>query len=160
MSSAEFSLENLKLFTREMLKTSQLVTLVQGNINQAIAEKLFNDIGVTAAPAGTSTELGSVSVRNIKKTDQIIAIQSFNDRSADNHRIEKYMQLGGVNLRDRVLLELFTNIVKEPTFDQLRTKLQLGYSTSTNMKQTNGVLGFSTHVQSAADKFDVAYGRV
>jgi insulysin len=34
---------------------------------------------------------------------------------------------GAEVLRERVLLELFAHIVKEPLFNQLRTKEQLGY---------------------------------
>ena len=51
----------------------------------------------------------------------------------------------------RATLQLFEQIVKEPAFDQLRTKEQLGYIVFTSSMNGPGVMGFRVIVQSERD---------
>ena len=44
-------------------------------------------------------------------------------------------------------------LVKEPVFNTLRTKEQLGYSVFNTMRYTFGVLGYSVTVNPQVDKF-------
>jgi nardilysin len=61
-----------------------------------------------------------------------------------------YYQLGPYNDRSVVLLDLLEAVLEEPFFDQLRTKLQLGYSVGCGCKNTFGVVGFAFSVVSSS----------
>ncbi|KAE8996936.1 Insulin-degrading enzyme [Phytophthora rubi] len=64
-------------------------------------------------------------------------------------------QIGVENYMDRAKLALFSQIVDEPLFDQLRTKEQLGYTVYSTPSRGNGVQSFKIVVQSnvAAPEF-------
>ncbi|KAJ8524392.1 hypothetical protein ON010_g16725 [Phytophthora cinnamomi] len=57
-------------------------------------------------------------------------------------------QIGVENYMDRAKLALFSQIVDEPLFDQLRTKEQLGYTVYSTPSRGNGVQSFKIVVQS------------
>ncbi|ETO62175.1 hypothetical protein F444_19897, partial [Phytophthora nicotianae P1976] len=57
-------------------------------------------------------------------------------------------QIGVENCMDRAKLALFSQIVDEPLFDQLRTKEQLGYTVYSTPCRGNGVQSFKIVVQS------------
>ncbi|KAL3656843.1 hypothetical protein V7S43_018299 [Phytophthora oleae] len=57
-------------------------------------------------------------------------------------------QIGVENLMDRAKLALFSQIVDEPLFDQLRTKEQLGYTVYSTPSRGNDVQSFKIVVQS------------
>ncbi|EGZ11455.1 hypothetical protein PHYSODRAFT_519509 [Phytophthora sojae] len=57
-------------------------------------------------------------------------------------------QIGLENYMDRAKLALFSQIVDEPLFDQLRTKEQLGYTVYSTPSRGNGVQSFKIVVQS------------
>ncbi|GMF28363.1 unnamed protein product [Phytophthora fragariaefolia] len=57
-------------------------------------------------------------------------------------------QIGAENYIDRAKLALFSQIVDEPLFDQLRTKEQLGYTVYSTPSRGNGVQSFKIVVQS------------
>lgn len=80
----------------------------------------------------------------------------------DNSVVEAYFQietaahahdatgLGAVTMRARALTDLVDQLMYEPYWNTLRTKEQLGYTVSSGMRLTLGVLGFACIVQSAA----------
>ncbi|KAG7377289.1 hypothetical protein PHYPSEUDO_011930 [Phytophthora pseudosyringae] len=57
-------------------------------------------------------------------------------------------QIGVENYMDRAKLALFSQVVDEPLFDQLRTKEQLGYTVYSTPSRGNGVQSFKIVVQS------------
>jgi nardilysin len=52
-----------------------------------------------------------------------------------------YMQLGEENYRSLMLLMILTIYIKEPFFDELRTRRQLAYNVQTALRNNRGVLG-------------------
>lgn len=67
------------------------------------------------------------------------------------HAIEVYFQCFQQTLQNNALLDLFSHLVDEPCFDQLRTKEQLGYIVNSGIRRSRGVQGFRVIVQSARD---------
>ena len=65
--------------------------------------------------------------------------------------IEIYFQCFQQTLDKNALLELFSHLVDEPCFDQLRTKEQLGYVVISGARRSRGVQGFRVIVQSSHD---------
>ena len=72
----------------------------------------------------------------------------------DNSVCESYFQVGTFaeaqpDVRARAMADLLAQCIGEPCFDVLRTKWQLGYTVSSGVRLTHGVLGFAVSVQSA-----------
>ncbi|KAK8921222.1 Zinc-metallopeptidase, peroxisomal [Platanthera zijinensis] len=78
-----------------------------------------------------------------------------------NSLVELYFQIEQDNglkaTRLRAVTDLFSNIVEEPCFDQLRSKEQLGYVVDCGPRMTYRVLGFCFRVQSS--KYNPCYLR-
>lgn len=70
-----------------------------------------------------------------------------------NTSVVNYYQHTTVSFRDVVLLGVLEELMQEPLFNQLRTRLQMGYSVSAESHQTFGITGFSISVQTQANKF-------
>jgi len=62
--------------------------------------------------------------------------------------IENYYQCGLQNTRQNMLLELFSQIINESCYNQLRTKEQLGYIVFSGVRRSNGAQGLRVIVQS------------
>ena len=72
----------------------------------------------------------------------------------DNSVTELYFQIGTFaesvpDVHARAMADLLAQCIGEPCFDTLRTKEQLGYTVSSGVRLTHGVLGFAISVQSA-----------
>jgi secreted Zn-dependent insulinase-like peptidase len=66
-----------------------------------------------------------------------------------NNGITYYCQIGdNVDVRLRETLRLLSQIAREPAFDQLRTKEQLGYIVSSGYWVFTGTMGFRITIQS------------
>ena len=66
----------------------------------------------------------------------------------DNNSLIVHYQYEQFNLRTKLLQELANSFIKEPAFDYLRTKEQLGYIVMCLSDDHRGVIGFSILVQS------------
>ena len=62
-----------------------------------------------------------------------------------------YLQCFQETLENNALLGLFSYLVKQPCFNQLRTKEQLGYIINSQLWRSCGVQGFSITVQSTRE---------
>jgi insulysin len=62
--------------------------------------------------------------------------------------IENYYQTGLQETRLNMLLELFSQIINESCYNQLRTQEQLGYIVFSGVRRSNGAQGFRVIVQS------------
>jgi len=62
--------------------------------------------------------------------------------------IENYYQTGLQNTKHNMLLELFSQIINESCYNQLRTKEQLGYIVFSGVRRSNGAQGLRAIVQS------------
>ena len=82
------------------------------------------------------------------KTSEITCIAK--NPTEKNSAVEVYMQVGKDNTRDRVMVDLLTEIMYEPIYNQIRTKDQFGYSVSCDSRWTNGVIGIHFSVVSAS----------
>merc|ERR1711976_912566 len=62
--------------------------------------------------------------------------------------IENYYQCGMQDTRQNMLLELFSQIINENCYNQLRTQEQLGYVVFSGVRRSNGAQGLRVIVQS------------
>ena len=77
-----------------------------------------------------------------------------------NAAVEVYLQVGKDNTKDRVMVDLLTEIMYEPLYDQIRTKDQFGYSVSCDSRWTNGVIGIHFSVVSAVKTVEEIRDRI
>lgn len=81
-----------------------------------------------------------------------------------NSAVELYFQIeqdfGMGSMKLKALIDLVEEIVKEPLFNQLRTKEQLGYVVDCSSRVTIRVLGFCFHIQSSEYNPVYLQGRV
>ena len=159
MSQPDFNLNNLKRFVDEMVRYASIDMLVQGNTNTEFSNRLFGQVSemLNVGDGYYTSNDGQILVRRLENVinEEKLAIRSFNTYTEDNHMIEKYYQYGELERTGWLMVALFVKIIQEPVFNQLRTKKQLGYYVGANMKDSDGVIGFSIRVQSSVENFSV-----
>lgn len=67
--------------------------------------------------------------------------------------VTNFYQIGPINYRTQVLLDLLVMIAEEPLFDTLRNKEQLGYDISCTLNDNFGILAYSITVNSQESKY-------
>lgn len=80
--------------------------------------------------------------------------KSFNANDV-NTSITNFYQIGPISFRTHVMIDLLSTIAQEPIFDMLRSKEQLAYDVSFNMRDNYGNLAYSITVNSQESKFTV-----
>merc|ERR1712178_121505 len=115
IDTEECSFENMKTVVKELLENSSLDMLFQGNARQEDGKKLFNEI-LTLAPINGKIGNTGINVRKLDK-NETMHINSFNTRTSDNHFVTKYYQYKPTSAREALLIELFTDIISESTFN-------------------------------------------
>merc|ERR1711871_322447 len=73
---------------------------------------------------------------------------------------ELYWQIGVFDLHNRCLLLVLETMLDEPLFDTLRTKEQLGYSVSGDLRNTFSILGFCIRITSSNHPPSYLHSRV
>jgi len=123
--------------------------LYHGNVDRSDADKakdlILNMVGKAGKPGLPRKKYPPQSVFRIptsgpsKPIPRIVAPSK--DPAEPNTAVEVYFQIGKDNLRERVLIELLVHMMDEPFYDQLRTKDQLGYDVSCDVRWTFGIMG-------------------
>lgn len=131
--------------------------LIGGNVTSAEAtvytDKLTNSI---------CTQSGLPACQFYQKRVWEVPVGSWrliskNENPEDvNTVVINYYQLAKISHRDWMLLSVLQSFMSEPLFDQLRTKLQLGYTVYSSEHNTHGMTGFSFTVCTQANKFTAA----
>lgn len=80
--------------------------------------------------------------------------KSFNANDV-NTSITNFYQIGPISFRTHVMIDLISMIAQEPLFDMLRSKEQLAYDVSFNLRDNYGNLAYSITVNSQESKFSV-----
>ncbi|XP_072975496.1 nardilysin-like isoform X1 [Typha angustifolia] len=150
----ELSLSDLTAFIPNLLSQLHIEGLCHGNLSEEEAVSLSNiftnifDVQplpvelrhqerVLCFPLGASL-LRSVHVKNKLEMNSVVELY---------FQIEQDIGLEATRLR--AITDLFSNIIEEPCFNQLRTKEQLGYTVECGPRMSYRVLGFCFRVQSS-----------
>ncbi|KAG1338961.1 Nardilysin-like [Cocos nucifera] len=148
------SLSDLEAFIPNLLSQLHIEGLCHGNLLEEEAiniSNIFTNIfsveplpaefrhqeRVLCLPSG-ATLIRSVRVKNDLEVNSVVELY---------FQIEQDVGMEATKLR--AITDLFSNIVEEPFFDQLRTKEQLGYVVQCGPRMTYRVLGFCFLVQSS-----------
>jgi nardilysin len=127
--------------------------LVMGNVTAHEAAQLSAD-AAAALPPGAGVPPEAWPRERVLRVPPGGALLFATARNAadDNSVAEVYFQIGTHALpstHERACADLGSQLIGEPCFDALRTKEQLGYTVSSGVRLTHGVLGFAVTVQSA-----------
>lgn len=140
MSFKEFLLKfltslKMKILIQGNLTKSQslsLLEIVQKNMNQEVIEaKKVKETSIFQIPIGATY----LRVKSLLPNDK-------------NSVIKNYYQVERATIESECLLELLVKVMREPLFNFIRTKEQLGYSVSCASKNEGGVLGLIITVES------------
>jgi len=153
--------EDFRRYIPEVLARSHFEILVDGNMEQADAERLVDEAeSILGGAALHPSEL--VGRRSLLLPPGSNTIWTKEVASPDdvNSAAEVYLQIGmdgsagpaaaadPTDVKTRSTLALLSQIASEPCFDTLRTKEQLGYIVFSGAMRNLGSLGFRVLVQS------------
>ena len=139
-------------FVPRLLARMKGEALVHGNATAAAARELVAALMTTLQPTSLFTS-EIPQARHIElplgASYQYTGVEANKDQPCG--AICVYLQVGECTFENQALANLAAHVIREPAFDSLRTKQQLGYIVWTGVAQDAGVVGIRCIVQS--DKF-------
>lgn len=151
--------EQVAEFARGIWRDGAYVqTLVLGNFDFGTAtevdkliKKNFENIPPISTHKDSVSEMSSFQSFQLKTGERATYGIPLQDPDNINSCLEYFIQVGSLgeeNRRLRVLTDLLATMLKEPCFNQLRTKEQLGYVVFSGYRQTRSYFGLRVLVQS------------
>lgn len=139
---------NFKEFVCEFLKSFRIKILVQGNfrksqaldLTQLVVRHFDKEEIVTEQPVVVKTN-------QIPVGSNYLRVKSLLPRDK-NSIIRNYYQISFPSIESECLLELLVKVMREPLFNYLRTKEQIGYSVTCINKKDDLSIGFTITVES------------
>jgi insulysin len=145
------TLEDLVIYAKNWNRKVFMEFYVTGNMVEDHAVRIVKDIEKFVEERSTALSKSFIgAIRPVfLPLDKICAVEEVlkSDKETNNSLIVHY-QYEKMSLETKVLQELAIAFVKEPAFDYLRTKEQLGYIVMALSDDHRGVLGLSILVQS------------
>nr|CAH7769485.1 unnamed protein product [Callosobruchus chinensis] len=146
------TLDELKVYCKEFMKTLYIKSLVQGNVSAKEASDTVKRFIDTVQFAEMPENLHpKYKVVQVPQGEKCFRVESFNKHDS-NSIITNYYQAAPFTIRNSVIIEIIMLIIEEPLFDILRTKEQLGYNVYCSLRDTFGVLGYTITVNAQATK--------
>lgn len=136
-----------KEFVFKFMKSLKTKILIQGNFTKPQAIKIVEIVLKNASEEKCLMSRAKNTVfHEIPLGKSHLRIKSLlpNDK---NSVIKNYYQIGHSTIEMECLLELLVKVMREPLFDYIRTKEQLGYSVSCAIKKDENMLGFAIMVE-------------
>ena len=126
--------------------------LVQGNFTQEEAIDVFNKIKTFFNVTESCPIPRECRKKLPKGENKVLRVDGFNPKNC-NTIVHNQYQFGPVNVEKNVCQTIANQLMKEPTFDTLRTKEQLGYHVSNSLGYTSGIQSLHMFVRTQATKF-------
>ncbi|XP_058832419.1 insulin-degrading enzyme [Topomyia yanbarensis] len=147
------TVDKLRSFIDELLSRMHVECFIHGNINKEkaleISKKVEDKLKNTDASVLPLLSRQLMLKREYKlNTDEHCLFETNNDYHKSSCA-ELYLQCGMQDDQSNVYVDLVTQILSEPCYNQLRTKEQLGYIVFCGARKSNGVQGIRVIVQSA-----------
>lgn len=139
----------------DLLRKIGLECLYHGNVDCSDAKvakaEILRLIEASGGTEGLSREeYPNLLVSKVPNSADITVRCAAKDPKEPNRAVEVYFQVGKDNTLDRVLVDLLTEMMYEPLFDQVRTQDQFGYRVSCDSRWTDGVIGIHIQVVSSS----------
>ncbi|XP_074574217.1 nardilysin-like [Curcuma longa] len=159
------TLSDLIEFIPRLLSQLYIEGLCHGNLSEKEAIEISNIFTDTFSVEPIPAELRhKESVMCFPSSSNLIRSVLVKNAQEVNSVAELYFQIeqdvGIEATRLRAITDLFSNIIEEPCFNQLRTKEQLGYVVECGPRMTYRVLGYCFRVQSSEYNPIHLHGRI
>lgn len=139
---------SFKEFLMKFLKNLKMKVLIQGNLTKSQSLALVENVQKNLNQEVMKVkELGEKAIHLIPKGEAYLRVKSLMP-SDKNSVIKNYYQIDRATIESVCLLELLVKVMREPLFNFIRTKEQLGYSVSCAGKNEGDVLGLIITVES------------
>jgi nardilysin len=159
LALSELSEEEFFTIAKDLLSVYAVEALLHGNEDEDDAKRISTTLlRYTSATGLARKNYPPQSILKIPsvRSPTILRVPSKNPDA--NTTCEVYLQISKDNVRDRVLVDLLTEVMHEPLYDQVRTKDQFGYDVGVDSRWSHGIIGclfyVTTNVKSADDVMD------
>ncbi|KAL1396625.1 hypothetical protein pipiens_010394 [Culex pipiens pipiens] len=147
------SVDRLRSFIDELLSRMHVECFIYGNVNKEnaleISGKVEDKLKNTDASVVPLLARQLMLKREYKLNNGENCLFETNNDYHKSSCAELYLQCGMQDDQSNVFVDLVTQILSEPCYNQLRTKEQLGYIVFCGSRKSNGVQGIRVIVQSA-----------
>lgn len=158
--------EDLKHFSQKFLKKVRFEWIVMGNVTSETAMEIVKGSEEVFRNSRNSTTLKiheivplhtvKVNKKTVEKAQSTLAYEEvLEDKTNNNSSIISEWQFSIDTYKDLAIISILDVILREPCFDILRTKEQLGYVAHSFVREKRGVLNYAVMVQSS--KYPPAY---
>jgi len=145
------SLADLNRFTSELLSEIYVVALAHGNVDDEEAVTLSNSVAESLLKPATVHDVAPARVLKLRNGDHYVRELEIEHPDSS---VTAYYQGRSKDARDQAMFQLLGQIVSAPFFDELRTRMQLGYVVFAGASPLLDVPGLIFVVQSPkADPF-------
>uniref|UniRef100_A0A3B3I270 Insulin-degrading enzyme n=1 Tax=Oryzias latipes TaxID=8090 RepID=A0A3B3I270_ORYLA len=147
----DVSLPRLQAFRAQLLSRLHIEALIHGNITKESALRMVQMVEDTLTEHAHTKPLPPnqlVFFREVQMPDGGWFVHQQRNEVHKDCSIEIYYQTDMQSTHSNMLLELLCQIIKEPCYNTLRTKEQLGYSVSSGARRADGVQGLRISIQS------------
>ncbi|XP_065087542.1 insulin-degrading enzyme [Ochlerotatus camptorhynchus] len=146
------TVDRLRSFIDELLSRMHVECFIYGNVNKEKALEISGKVEEKLKNTDASV-LPLLSRQLMLKREYKLnnGENCLFETTNDYHKsscAELYLQCGMQNDQSNVYVDLVTQILSEPCYNQLRTKEQLGYIVFCGSRKSNGVQGIRVIVQS------------
>lgn len=145
--------ERLRSFIDELLSRMHVECFIYGNVNKERATQIYTKIEDKLKDTDANVLPLLARQLMLKREYKLNTYENcLFETNNDYHKsscAELYLQCGMQGDQSNVFVDLVTQIISEPCYDQLRTKEQLGYIVFCGSRKSNGVQGIRVIVQSS-----------
>lgn len=143
---------SLQAHAQQLLSRMHIESLVHGNMLKHEALSLAQDVEDTFKPEPLTEEELKSRQALITPEGKWLARRPVANPENSNSAIEQFTYVGDIyDDLLRAKLSLFSTMVSDPLFDELRTKQQLGYIVSSGARKSISFMGLRVIVQSERD---------
>lgn len=142
--------EDVKVFAKQMVSQAHVEMIIHGNVYREEAKKWAQLVESTLRPRILPPSQWAVR-RNmlLPPGSNFVFNHKLDDPENVNHAIEYYLQIGpNTDFETRAKVQIFAQMTDEPSFDQLRTKEQLGYVVWSGARPSATTTGYRVLIQS------------
>lgn len=144
--------EDVAAYSEYWRKNIYAEAYVTGNLSREQALKIVQDIEhIISGKAQqlSKSKIGVIRAIFLPLNKICVIEETLVSKDEANSSLIVHFQYEEVKIKTKIMQDLLISFVKEPAFDYLRTKEQLGYIVMCLPDDHRGVLGFSILVQSS-----------
>eukprot|EP01104_Vermistella_antarctica_P017836 TRINITY_DN6412_c0_g1_i1.p1 TRINITY_DN6412_c0_g1~~TRINITY_DN6412_c0_g1_i1.p1 ORF type:complete len:1087 (+),score=280.46 TRINITY_DN6412_c0_g1_i1:370-3261(+) len=145
----ELTSQDLRAFVKELFREVQFEGIAHGNLRESDAVAIISAVEGAFDSSDTLEKYPEQRMVDLGKSRMFVHREEEPNKDNNNSAMYLYYQVGVENMKHNVLLEVVSQLTREPCFNQLRTQEQLGYLVWSGVRSALCVQGFRILIQSA-----------